>query len=358
MDEMKPAPIKTAFTELLGCDYPIIAGPMFLVSDANLVSEVSAAGGVGGMPSLNWRTVADFRKAVQDVKARTSKPFAVNLIVNQANTRQHADLDVCADEKVPLVITSLGTPKEVIKKMHEVGCKVFCDVTTLPYAKKVEDLGADGVIAVSTGAGGHAGPVSPLVLIPYLKKHLKIPVIAAGGIATGEQVAAAIILGAAAAQIGTRFIACTEAPVDEAYKKAILDADPEDIVLTKKISGTPAAVIRTPYIDKLGTELNAVERFLLKNPRTKKYMKMARAYIGSKALEKAIAGPTWKSVWSAGQGVGLIEDVIPAAQIVWRLAAEYHAAVEQLVGHGPQPSRARKPRPTSTEATTGSAARR
>lgn len=287
-------PIPTAFTELLGCAYPIISGPMFLVSDENLVSAVSEAGGLGATPSLNWRTTADFKNALRSIKARTSKPFGVNLIVNQANPRQHADLDVCAEEKIPLVITSLGNPKETIRRMHEVGGKVFCDVTNLSYAQKVQDLGADGVIAVSAGAGGHAGPISPLVLIPYLKKHLRIPVIAAGGIATGEQMAAAMLLGASAVQIGTRFIATNEAKVDDRYKNAIVNSEPDDIVLTKKISGTPAAVINTEYVKKQGLELNPFEAFLLKNPRTKKYMKMARAYIGAKALEKAVSTTTWK----------------------------------------------------------------
>lgn len=323
------SPIPTPFTRLFDCKFPIIAGPMFLVSDENLVSAVSDAGGMGGMPSLNWRTTEKFREAIRAVKAKTSKPFAVNLIVNQANTRQHADLDVCVEEKVPLVITSLGSPKEVIARMHAVGCKVFCDVTTLDYAGKVQDLGADGVIAVSAGAGGHAGPISPLVLIPFLKRHLRIPIIAAGGIATGEQVAAALVLGASGVQIGTRFIASTEAKVEPAYKNAIINSDPEDIVMTLKISGTPAAVIKTPYIEKAGTDLNPMEKLLYRYPRTKKYMKLVRTYIGAKALEKAVVAPTWKEVWSAGQGVGLIDDVIPAAQIVERLVEEYHAAVKQ-----------------------------
>ncbi|MGZ3687056.1 MAG: NAD(P)H-dependent flavin oxidoreductase [Bdellovibrionota bacterium] len=322
--------MQTSLTRMMGCRYPIIAGPMFLVSDENLVSAVSEGGGLGAMPSLNWRSSEEFRAAVRAVKARTKNPFGVNLIVNQANTRQHADLKICAEEGVPLVITSLGSPKEAIRLMHESGGKVFCDVTTLEYAKKVEGQGADGVIAVSAGAGGHAGPISPLVLLPYLKKYLKIPVIAAGGIATGEQIAAALLLGAAGVQIGTRFIACREAKVDQAYKDAILAAEPEDIWMTKKISGTPAAVIRTPWIEKQGLELNAVESFLLKYPKTKKYMKMMRAYLGSKALEAAAGGTTWKTVWSAGQGVGLIEDCPSAGEVLARLVREYGETLSGL----------------------------
>jgi nitronate monooxygenase len=325
-------PIQTPFTSLLGLKYPIIAGPMFLISDENLVTAVSEAGGLGGMPSLNWRTTEQFREAVRTIKSRTQKPFAVNLIVNKANPRQTPDLAVCAEEKVPLVITSLGSPKEAIRQMHAVGCKVFCDVTTLDYAKKVQDLGADGVIAVSAGAGGHAGPISPLVLIPFLKRHLNIPIIAAGGIATGEQIAAAIVLGASGVQIGTRFIATTESKAKQNYKDAILNSDPEDIVMTLKVSGTPAAVIRTPYIDKIGLDLNPIEKLMYKYPQTKKYMTIARHYLGTKALEKAAGGTTWKEVWSAGQGVGLIDDIKPAAKVVEDLVQEYYAAIAKLKG--------------------------
>ncbi len=316
----------TPFTQLLSCTYPIIAGPMFLVSDENLVCAVSEGGGIGGMPSLNWRKTEEFREAVRNVKKRTTKPFAVNLIVNKSNLRVDADLAVCVEEKVPMVITSLGNPKTVIERMHQAGGKVFCDVTNLEYAKKVQDLGADGVIAVSAGAGGHAGPTSPLVLLPYLKKHLSIPIVAAGGIATGEQMAACFLLGASAVQIGTRFIASQEAKVDAAYKNAILKAEPEDIVLTKKISGTPAAVIRTPYIDKVGLELGMMEEFLLKNSWTKKYTKLARTLWGAHQLQKSAKSTTWKEVWSAGQGVGLIDEILPAAAILEKLMAEYRAA--------------------------------
>ncbi|MGZ3735483.1 MAG: NAD(P)H-dependent flavin oxidoreductase [Bdellovibrionota bacterium] len=320
-------PLATSFTKLLGCQYPIIAGPMFLVSDEKLVSAVSNAGALGGMPSLNWRTSEEFRKAVRKVKGLVKdRPFAVNLIVNKSNPRVAADLKICADEGVPLVITSLGSPKDTIKAMHSSGGKVFCDVTTLEYARKVEDLGADGLIAVSAGAGGHAGPTSPLVLLPYLRKHIALPIVAAGGIATGEQIAACLLLGASAVQIGTRFIACTEAKVDQAYKDAILKAQPDDIVLTKKISGTPAAVIKTKYIEKQGLELNPLEEYLMKHDLTKKYTKMARSLWGAYLLKNAAKTTSWKEVWSAGQGVGLIDSVLPAAEIVQNLVRETRAA--------------------------------
>ncbi|MCC7442168.1 MAG: nitronate monooxygenase [Bdellovibrionales bacterium] len=339
MTTIENAPIQTSFTELLGCRYPIIAGPMFLVSDENLVSAVSNAGGIGAAPSLNWRTPDLFREAVRKIKTLTDQPFGINLIVNQANPRVEADLAVCVEERVPFVVTSLGNPKEVIRRMHEVGGKVFCDVTTLEYALKVQELGADGVIAVSAGAGGHAGPTSPLVLIPYLRKHLRIPVVLAGGVATGEQVAAAMLLGASAVQIGTRFIATNEAKVDAKYKNAVLEAEPDDIVMTYKLSGTPAAVINTPYVKKSGLQLNPIESFLMKRKSTKKLMKTMRFLIGSKMLQKAAMLPTWKEVWSAGQAVGLIEDEIPAGEVVRRLVSEYYAAFRGFDPQTPQASR-------------------
>ena len=279
--------METSLTKLIGCRYPIIAGPMFLVSDEMLTVSVCKTGATAAMPSLNWRTPELFRAAVQKTKALAGgAPFGVNLIVNKANPRLEDDLEICVQEKVPYVITSLGNPKNVIEKMHSIGSKVFCDVTTLEYAKKVESLGADAVIAVSSGAGGHAGGLSPLVLIPYLKRNISLPIIAAGGIACGEQMAAALVLGAEGVQLGTRFIASDEAKVSIDYKNAILKAAPEDIILTTKISGTPAAVINTPQ------------------------------------LEKALENASWKDVWSAGQSAGLIEKVLPVAKIVEELMRE------------------------------------
>jgi nitronate monooxygenase len=322
--------ISTAFTNLLGCKYPIIAGPMFLVSTEKLVSEVSEAGAIGGAPSLNWRTPELFDQALSEIKSQTDKPFAINLIVNKVNTRVEKDLEVIVKHKVPLVITSLGNPKKVIDEVHKYGGKVFCDVVDLKYALKVQDLGCDGVIAVSAGAGGHAGPISPLVLVPHLRAHLHIPIVAAGGIAMGKQILALLILGADAVQIGTRFIATHEAGVTEDYKRAVTSSAPEDIVLTRRISGTPASVIKTPYIEKVGLDLNPLEKILLRNNITKKYMKLARAVLGQNALTKAAQQTTWKNVWSAGQGVAFIRDVKPARAVVAKLVEEYWEARHAL----------------------------
>ena len=320
-----------SFTKLTGAKYPIIAGPMFLVSDETLVAAASNSGIVGAFPSLNWRNTEQFEKALETTKSKIDgRPFGVNLIVNKSNLRLGKDLDACVNAKVPIYITSLGSPKLVIEKAKTYGAKVFCDVTTLDYALKVQEMGADAVVAVCSGAGGHAGPISPLVLVPYLKKHLKIPVILAGGVSTGAQLAAALALGADAVQMGTRFIATKECSVDEKYKQAIINANPEDIVLTKKLTGTPAAVIKTPFIEKLGNDLNALEEFLLANKATKKWFKLAVNLRGALLLKNAAAKVTWKEVWSAGQGVGLIDSVESIEKIVEDIMHEAQTTIKNM----------------------------
>jgi len=321
--------IRTAFTDLMKCDLPIIGAPMFLVSNVDMVVAISEAGGVGTFPALNYRPLDQYQKALKDMKARTNKPIGVNIIVNKSNTRQHDDLKFALDAGVNLFITSLGSPKQVIIDAHRNGAKVVCDVTNLEHAKKVQDMGADGVIAVSAGAGGHAGPISPLVLIPWLQKELKIPVIAAGGIADGRSMAAALVLGASAVSVGTRFIASTEAGVEQAYKDAVVKSSPEDIVMTTRVSGTPAAVINTPYVQKMGLDLPWYLKILKNQKLTKKYVVPLIHWMGMKQLEQAAVGPTWKTVWSAGQSVGLVDEILSCQGIMEKLVREYNEATLQ-----------------------------
>jgi nitronate monooxygenase len=287
---------ETAVTRMLGIRYPIIAAPMFLISNEDMVVAVGEAGGLGAMPALNWRTTDAFREAVRAIKSRTNAPFGVNLIMLN-NDRLMADLEVCLEERVPLIITSLGNPTELIKAAHARGIKVFCDVINLRHAQKAEAAGADAVIAVSAGAGGHAGAISPFVLVPYLRQHLSIPVIAAGGISNGAGVAGALALGAGAAYLGTRFIASTESPAEEGFKAMILGAQPEDIVYTPEVTGHPANFLK-----------DSLESF--------------RA-IKAKSETEA---KRWRDCWSAGQGVGLIGAIKPCGEIVAELMAEYEAA--------------------------------
>jgi len=327
-------PIHTRFTQRLGLKYPIIGAPMFLVSNVDMVVEISEAGGIGTFPALNYRPIEEYVKALKDMRDRTKKPIGVNIIVNKSNTRQKEDLRHALDAGVELFITSLGNPKEVIAEAHKNGAMVVCDVTNLDHALKVQDLGADGVIAVGAGAGGHAGPISPMVLIPWLKEKLEIPIIAAGGIAEGRGVLASLALGAEAVSVGTRFIASIEAGVNQDYKDAVVKSGPEDILLTTRISGTPASVIRTPFIEAQGLHLPWYLEVLKANPKTKKWATLYIHWKGSKDLEAAAQAdkPTWKSVWSAGQSVGLVHEILPCKTIVERLVHEYHAARLALPG--------------------------
>lgn len=326
--------INTPFTELMKIDYPIIAAPMFLVSNTDIVVGASECGGIGTFPALNYRPIEKYNEALKEMRRRTKKPIGVNIIVNKSNARQNDDLKMALDNGVDMFITSLGSPKTVIAEAHKNGAKVFCDVTNLEHALKVQDMGADGVIAVGTGAGGHAGPISPLVLIPWLKTRLQIPIIAAGGIAHGSMISACLALGASGVSIGTRFIASREAQVDQAYKDAIVNSTPEDIVMTTRVSGTPAAVINTPYVQKMGTDLPWAFKILKEHKLTKKYMVPLIHLMGMKSLEEAAVKPTWKTVWTAGQSVGLVEEILTVQEIYAKLIAEYDESVKHLAQLG------------------------
>lgn len=321
--------IETSFTKMLGIQYPIIGAPMFLVSNADMVVNISEAGAIGTFPALNFRPVEEYRRQLKEIKSRTKKPIGVNVIVNKSNARAKDDIKYALEAGVELFITSLGSPKEVIQEAHKNGAKVISDVVNLEHALKCQDLGADGVIAVGAGAGGHAGPISPIVLVSWLQKKLSIPVIAAGGVADGYTMASMLTLGAAAVSVGTRFIASTEAQIPMDYKNAVVNSTPEDIVMTTRISGTPAAVIRTPYIDKMGLELPWYFKLLKQNKSLKKYIVPLIHYLGSKELEKAVQGPTWKTVWSAGQSVGLVEEILSCEKIIEKLIQEYDEALNK-----------------------------
>lgn len=330
--------IKTKMTDILNISLPIIGAPMFLVSNEDMVVEISEAGGIGTFPSLNYRPIENYDKALKEIRRRTQKPIGVNIIVNKSNTRQNDDLKIALRHGVNLFITSLGNPKEVIKEAHQQGAKVFCDVTNLEHALKVQDYGADGVIAVGSGAGGHAGPISPLVLIPWLSQKLQIPVMAAGGIADGYGLASMLALGASGVSVGTRFIVSKESKVGSDYKNAIIKATPEDIMMTKRISGTPASVIKTPYTLKMGAELPWVVEKMKNHPYTKKIVVPILHAMGAKSLEGAIGEkgkshiekPSWKTVWSAGQSVGLINEDLSCKEIINKMVIEYKEAIKRL----------------------------
>jgi nitronate monooxygenase len=253
--------------------------------------------------------------------------YGVNLIVQRSNFQFEKHLRNCVDRKVPVYITSLGNPTETIAAAHGYGAKVFCDVTNLVHAEKCARNGCDGFIAVGQGAGGHAGPYPLSLLVRTLKKHFpSIPVLAAGGIADGNGILSALASGASLAYCGTRFIATTEAPVGEPYKEAVVQSGMDRIVMTERISGTPCTVIRTPFVDKIGLKQNRFERWLGKNPKTRKYFKMLVQKRGFSWLEDAIKPGNYNNLWCAGQSVELIHDVVPVRTIVDRYEQELQEA--------------------------------
>lgn len=315
--------------KMLGIDYPVIVAPMFLISNAKMVKAALANGVTAAFPALNYRTDAELRAAITDIRQATSKPFGVNLIVNQSNPKYKSQLKTLVEMKVAFIITSLGNPKEVIEQCKPLGIKVFCDVVDLTYAQKVEALGADALIAVNASAGGHAGNIPPQELIELLKAHCSIPIISAGGIGTGAQLAEVMRWGAAGASIGTIFIACEEADIAGEYKQAMVDYGAKDIVRTTKLSGSALTVINTPYVQQMGTEATWLEKLLHRNKRLKKYVKMIIALRGMKAVEKAAMGATYKTVWCAGPAIEHVKSIRPLGDIVKTLTREYEEAMSK-----------------------------
>lgn len=320
--------IHTAFSEQFNLKYPIICAPMFLVSSVKMVVSVCEAGAMGTFPALNYRPVERYHEAIKEIKSLTGKPFGINIIVQKSNKYQQRHLEIALEERVPLIITSLGNPKEVIRLAHQVGTRVYCDVIGLEHAKKAADLGADGLIAVGCGAGGHAGEISPFALIPYLVRQVKLPVAASGSIVDGAGMAAAFSLGAAAAYVGTRFIASAEAEVSEEYKRAILNSRPEDIVNTAKVDGFPGNFIRTKELEAVGLETSLGEEILSRSKRVRRWIALSRAARSLLADDKSKV--SYKTVFSAGQGVGLIEGILPAAEIIENMVEEYRSVKAQL----------------------------
>jgi nitronate monooxygenase len=322
--------MKTSLTELLSIDHPIIMAPMFLITNADMMIAALESGITGCIPALNFRTNEELSRALKEIRARSKKSFGVNLIVNKSNISYKKQLHTCLDEGVDYFITSLGSPEETIRESKRTGTRVFCDVIDEKYARKVEDLGADGVIAVNSGAGGHLGNIPSTVLIPMLKKACKIPVISAGGVGSGAGIVAMLALGADGVSIGSPFIATHEAPVSEDYKRACVEYGAEDIVLSDKISGTRLTAINTPYLKKIGTNQNFIESFLNTNKSVKKYAKMLTYYRGMKLLEKAAFGASYKSVWVAGTSIEFTHKIEPLKDIVARYVTEMEEARKRL----------------------------
>ncbi|MEM6792889.1 MAG: nitronate monooxygenase family protein [Acidobacteriota bacterium] len=300
---------------------PVVAAPMFLISGPSLVIEACKSGIVGTFPALNQRTTEGFRAwldeieealaAHRDATGQEATPYGVNLIVHRSNPRLQADLEVIVERKVPLVITSLGAVSDLVDAVHSYGGLVYHDVTNRRHAEKAAAAGVDGLICVAAGAGGHAGTLHPIPFLAEMRSFFDGALLLSGCLSTGRDVAAAMQMGADLAYLGTRFINATESEADEGYRQMIIDSKTSDVVYTAAISGVPANFLRSSL------EATGITPDM--------WASQAKIDFGKELDTEAKA---WKTVWSAGQGVATIDDVVSVHDLVARLKNEFREAVD------------------------------
>jgi len=324
--------LDTPLTRDAGIAVPLICGAMYPCSNPELVAAVSAAGGIGIVQPLSLTYVHghDFRAGLQLIRQLTDKPIGMNVLIEQSSQRyldrMRQWLDIALAEGVRFFVTSLGKPRWVVDRVTSVGGVVYHDVTERKWALKGLDSGVRGLIAVNNRAGGHAGPKSAAQLIAELG-DLGVPLVCAGGVGAAPDFVAALRLGYAGVQMGTRFIATTECRAHPDYKAAIVAASEDDIVLTERVTGVPLAVIRTPYVEKVGTRAGPIARWLLRHPRTKHLMRTIYALRSIWSLKRgSLEGTSSKDYWQAGKSVAGIDRIEPAGDIVARFAAAARAA--------------------------------
>tara|TARA_R110000764_G_scaffold1503_1_gene6158 strand:+ start:225166 stop:226143 length:978 start_codon:yes stop_codon:yes gene_type:complete len=301
---------------------PVIAAPMFLISGPKLVVECCKNGIVGTFPALNQRTSEGFEewliqikselKAFEEETGKKAAPFGVNLVVHPTNPRLEADVKLCIKHEVPLVITSLGAVSQVVDAIHSYGGLVFHDIIKKRHAEKAAEAGVDGLILVSAGAGGHAGTINPMSLVAEVKKFFSKTILLSGCITTGRDVASALQMGADLAYMGTRFINTEESKATEEYRKMIMDAGASDVIYTAAISGVPA--------NFLAASLNAAGI-------SEEDLKKGRKIDFGKELDTE--AKAWKTIWSAGQGVTTIDNVLPVSKLVQNLKGEFKTSIEE-----------------------------
>jgi nitronate monooxygenase len=309
-------------------EIPLIASPLFIISNPRLVAEQCKNGIVGSFPALNARPaevldewLAQLTDELAEFKAsnpgRKVAPFAVNQIVHQSNDRLQHDLEMCARYKVPIMITSLRAPHEAVDVAHSYGGKVFHDVISVRHAEKAIEAGVDGLILVCAGAGGHAGTLSPFALVSEVRKIYDGPIILSGSISKGEHILAAEAMGADFAYMGTRFIATHEANADQAYKQMIVDSTASDVVYSNLFTGVHGNYLRGS-IENAGLDPKAL-------PEADKSVMS----FGSGGSSKSKA---WRDIWGAGQGVGSIGEICSTAEVIAELKRDYLAARKRLLG--------------------------
>lgn len=324
---------ETAFTRDAKVQYPIVCGAMYPCSNPELVAAASEAGGLGVVQPLSLIYVHgyEFRQGLKKIRELTRKPIGFNAIVEKSSKayeeRMRAWIDIALEEGVRFAVTALGNPKWVVDKFHAVGGVVYHDVTTRDWAQRALDAGVDGFICVNRRAGGHAGRLSAEELFRELHSLGK-PLICAGGISTAEEFQQMLKVGYAGIQMGTRFIATQECTAHADYKQAILKAHESDIVWTEKISGVPVAVIRTPYIDKIGTQAGFIAKWLLQGRKTKHWMRLFYTLQSIIQLKKAsLQGANYKDYWQAGKSVEHIDSILSAREVIERMVSGFPQSV-------------------------------
>lgn len=301
---------------------PIIGSPLFIISNPDLVIAQCRAGIIGSFPSLNARPLPQLEEWLQRLSTELTDadaPYAVNLIVHKSTDRLMADLDLCVKYKVPVVITSLGAREDVNAAIHSYGGVVLHDIINDRFARKAIEKGADGLIAVAAGAGGHAGTTSPFALIQEIREWFDGPLALSGSIATGDAVLAAQAMGADFGYIGSAFIATEEARADQRYKDMIVASRADDIVYSNLFTGVHGNYLK-PSIIAAGLD-----------PSNLPESDPSKMNFGSGGNTEAKA---WKDIWGCGQGIGAIKQVLPAAKLIERLGREYAAARQRLLGDG------------------------
>jgi len=327
--------MQTEFSRTLGIEVPLICGAMYPCSNPELVAAVSEAGGIGIIQPLSLTYVHgyDFRDGLRYIRSLTSKPVGINFIIEKSSKkylqRVHQWVDIALEEDIPFFVTALGNPRWVVDKAGTAGVTVYHDVTNRRWAEKALEGGVDGFICVNNRAGGHAGTLSSQQLLDELAP-LQKPLICAGGIGEPGEFAKSIAMGYSGAQLGTRFIATRECNAHADYKNAILHATEQDIVLSEKISGVPVAIIKTPYIERIGTKAGPIAKWMLKGRKTKHWM---RAIYSLQSIWKlkhsSMQGTGYKDYFQAGKSVSGIREIQSAAAIVSDYAAALETALMQ-----------------------------
>jgi nitronate monooxygenase len=324
--------LSTPLTEHAGVEVPLICGAMYPCSNPELVAAVSEAGGLGVVQPLSLTYVHghDFREGLRLIRRLTSRPVGMNALIEQSSRtyrrRMERWIDIALEEGVRFFVTSLGNPRWVVERVRPAGGVVYHDVTERRWAQKGLDGGVHGLVAVNDRAGGHAGGRSPEALLAEIA-DLGLPLVCAGGVGDEREFARVLGLGYAGAQLGTRFIATPECRAGEAYKRAIVEARPCDVVLTERMTGVPVAVLDTPHVRRLGTRAGPLARWMLRHRRTKHWMRTIYALRSLRELKRGLGRDAPEhDYWQAGRSVGGIRAIEPAGQIVRRFAEAWRAA--------------------------------